>query len=213
LRKSRRRAAARSGRLLAVHGKRLPRRTAFNRLLALPGARVIDVSFTAEGVVVEIALRRRRAACSGCGQVCRSVHDRSRRRWRHLDLAGQRLHVEYCVRRVRCPDCGVRVEAVPFARPRARHTRDFEDLTAFLAKQMAKTPIAPSWRPTTPTAVGTGSALCTTPSMDGEGEVPALRPRGEGRDLRVGFLGRIDPKKNLDLLIDSMAQLPDHVRP
>ncbi len=115
--------------------------TAFNRLLALPGARVIDVSFTPEGVVVEVALRRRRAACSGCGQVCRSVHDRSRRRWRHLDLAGQRLHVEYCVRRVRCPDCGVRVEAVPFARPRARHTRDFEDLTAFLAQQMAKTPI------------------------------------------------------------------------
>jgi len=113
--------------------------TAFNRLLALPGARVIDVSFTPEGVVVEVALRRRRAACSGCGQVCRSVHDRSRRRWRHLDLAGQRLHVEYCVRRVRCPDC---VEAVPFARPRARHTRDFEDLTAFLAQQMAKTPIA-----------------------------------------------------------------------
>ena len=46
------------------------------------------------------------------------------------------------MRRVRCPDCGVRVEAVPFARPRARHTRDFEDLTAFLAQQMAKTPIA-----------------------------------------------------------------------
>ncbi len=43
------------------------------------------------------------------------------------------------MRRVRCPDC---VEAVPFARPRARHTRDFEDLTAFLAHQMAKTPIA-----------------------------------------------------------------------
>ncbi len=35
--------------------------TAFNRLLALPGARVIDVSFTAEEVVVEVALRRRRA--------------------------------------------------------------------------------------------------------------------------------------------------------
>ncbi len=43
---------------------------------------------------------------------------------------------------MRCPDCGVRVEAVPFARPRARHTRDFEDLTAFLAQQMAKAPIA-----------------------------------------------------------------------
>lgn len=116
--------------------------TAFNRLLRLQGARVIDVSFTADGVVVEVALRRRRAGCSACGQLCRSVHDRSRRRWRHLDLAGQRLHIEYRLRRVACPDCGVRVEAVPWARAGARHTRDFEDLTAFLAQQMAKTPIA-----------------------------------------------------------------------
>ncbi len=116
--------------------------TAFNRLLALPGARVTDVSFTAEGVVVEVALHRRRAACSGCGQVVGAVHDRHLRRWRHLDLAAQRCFIEYRLRRVRCPDCGVRVEAVPFARPRARHTRDFEDLTAFLAQQMAKAPIA-----------------------------------------------------------------------
>jgi len=49
--------------------------------------------------------------------------------------------VEYELRRVRCLDCGVRVEAVPWARPRARHTRDFEDLVAFMAQQMAKTPI------------------------------------------------------------------------
>jgi transposase len=115
--------------------------TAFNRLLALQGARVIDVLFGAEGVTVRVALRRRLAACSACGQVCRSVHDRSWRRWRHLDLGGQRCHIEYELRRVRCPDCGVRVEAVPFARPGARHTRDFEDLVAFMAQQMAKQPI------------------------------------------------------------------------
>jgi len=116
--------------------------TAFNRLLALPGARVTDVLFGSEGTTVRVALVRRRAACSGCGQVCARVHDRAWRRWRHLDLAGQRCHIEYQLRRVRCPDCGVRVEAVPFARPRARHSRDFEDIVAFLAQQMAKTPIA-----------------------------------------------------------------------
>ena len=116
-------------------------RTAFNRLLALQDARVIDVLFGPVGVSVRVALRRRRAACSGCGQVCRQVHDRALRRWRHLDLAGNRCFVEYELRRVRCPDCGVRVEAVPWARPRARHTRDFEDLVCFCAQQMAKTPI------------------------------------------------------------------------
>jgi len=115
--------------------------TAFNRLLALEGARVIDVLFGPDGVAVRVALRRRRAVCSVCGQVCRRVHDRALRRWRHLDLGGQRCHVEYELRRVRCPDCGVRVEAVPWARASARHTRDFEDLVAFMAQQMAKTPI------------------------------------------------------------------------
>jgi transposase len=116
--------------------------TAFNRLLALPGARVIDVSFCAEGVIVEVALRRRHPVCSGCGQVFTGMHDRHARRWRHLDLSGQRCFIEYRLRRVVCPDCGVRVEAVPWARAGARHTRDFENLTAFLAQQMAKTPIA-----------------------------------------------------------------------
>jgi transposase len=116
--------------------------TAFNRLLALPGARVIDVLFDAEGVTVRVALRRRRAVCSACGQVCRRVHDRAWRRWRHLDLGGQRCHVEYQLRRARCPDCGVRVEALAWARAGARHTRDFEDLVAFMAQQMAKTPIS-----------------------------------------------------------------------
>jgi transposase len=115
--------------------------TAFNRLLALPGARVIDVLLDAEGITVRVALRRRRLVCSGCGQLDRSRYDREPRRWRHLDLAGQRCLIEYELRRVRCRDCGVRVEAVAWARPDARHRRDFENLVAFCAQQMAKTPI------------------------------------------------------------------------
>ena len=87
--------------------------TAFNRLLALQGARVIDVLFGPAGTTVRVALVRRRAACLGCGQLCRQVHDRAWRRWRHLALAGQRCWIEYELRRVCCPDCGVRVEAVP----------------------------------------------------------------------------------------------------
>ena len=37
--------------------------TAFNRLLRLPGAAVIDVGFGGEGVIVTVRLRRRRRVC------------------------------------------------------------------------------------------------------------------------------------------------------
>jgi len=115
--------------------------TALNWLLALPGASVTGVRLSGEGVIVRVRLHRRRLACSVCGQVYRGMHDRSVRRWRHLDLAGRRCFLEYDLRRVACRDCGVRVEAVPWARPGARHTRDFEDLTAFCAQQMAKSQV------------------------------------------------------------------------
>ncbi len=118
--------------------------TAFSRMLRLPGASVVDVSFGAEGVIVSVRLRRRRRVCSRCGQTGGQleVHDRRVKRWRHLDLGANRCVIECELRRLRCPDCGVRLEPVPWARPGAQHTRDFEDVVAWLAQQMAKTPIA-----------------------------------------------------------------------
>src|SRR6059058_1553475 len=118
--------------------------TAFNRLLRLPGASVIDVSFGAEGVIVTVRLRRRRRVCAVCGQTGRQleIHDRRIKRWRHLDLGASRCMIECELRLLRCGSCGVRMEPVPWARPGAAHTRDFEDVVAWLAQQMAKTPIA-----------------------------------------------------------------------
>jgi transposase len=136
------------GRLLAVEGQRLAKEddvrvtTAFNRLLRLPGAAVIDVSFGPDGVIVTVRLRRRRLVCSSCGQLDGRVHGRRVKRWRHLDLGSSRCIIECELRRLDCRDCGVRYEAVPWARPGSPYTRDFEDVTAWLAQQMAKTPIA-----------------------------------------------------------------------
>jgi transposase len=115
--------------------------TAFNRMLRLPGASVIGVGFGREGVIVTVRLRRRRRVCSSCGQVGGHVHGRRLKRWRHLDLGANRCVIECELRRLLCRDCGVRLE-VPWARPGAAYTRDFEDLVALLAQQMAKTPIA-----------------------------------------------------------------------
>ena len=118
--------------------------TAFKRLLRLRGASVIDVGFGGEGVIVTVGLRRRRRVCAACGQTGRrlEIHDRRVKRWRHLDLGASRCIIECELRLLRCPDCRVvRMEPVPWARPGAHHTRDFEDVVAWLAQQMAKTPI------------------------------------------------------------------------
>src|SRR4051794_411855 len=117
--------------------------TAFKRLLRLPGASVIDVSFGDRAAVVSVRLRRRRRVCAVCGQTGRhlQVHDRRVKRWRHLDLGSSRCIIECELRRLRCRTCGVRLEPVPWARPGAAHTRDFEDVVAWLAQQMAFAPI------------------------------------------------------------------------
>lgn len=102
--------------------------TAFNKLLAVPGAFVTSVTFTPEGVVAGLRHRRRRPICP-CGWKGRAVYDRSTRRWRHLDLGAVKLFFEAEIRRLHRRACDrVRTEDVAWARPAARHTRDFEDV-------------------------------------------------------------------------------------
>jgi transposase len=115
--------------------------TAFNRLLQIPGAWVTDVAIGERDVEVVLSLRNRLGRCP-CGNRVRAVYDRRRRRWRHLDLATHRLWLVYQIRRVDCPDCGIRTEEVPWSRPGARHTRDFEDTVVWLATRTDRTSVA-----------------------------------------------------------------------
>src|SRR5664279_5577695 len=114
--------------------------TAFSRLLKLPGVRVTNVWFGPDRVVVTVALRRRRLQCPQCSystrhRFNRQTHESS---WRHLDLGVWRLEVRATLRRLACPEHGVHVEGVPFARDRARFTRDFDDLVTWLATRTDK---------------------------------------------------------------------------
>jgi len=117
--------------------------TAFNRLLALPGISVREVSFDADTVVVEVVLRRRRLHCPECEFSTAARYDRRPvlSSWRHTDMGRWEVLVRARLRRLDCPTHGVRTEAVPFARYRAGFSRDFEDLVAFLATKTDKTTI------------------------------------------------------------------------
>jgi transposase len=115
--------------------------TAYNRMLGLPGAWVRDVAFGSEGMIVTVALRRKTPVCSGCGARGLRIKDQRVKSWRHLDVGGGRCFIECRLRRLYCPGCGDLPEHVEWARGGARYTRDFDDLTCWLAQQMNQTQI------------------------------------------------------------------------
>jgi transposase len=115
--------------------------TAFNKMLAIPGASVASVVFTSEGVIVGLRRRRKGPVCP-CGWQGRAVYDRTIRQWRGLDLGAMKLFLEAEIRRLHCRRCDrVVTEAVAWARPAARHTRDFEDVVAWLCQHTDKTTV------------------------------------------------------------------------
>jgi transposase len=128
--------------------------TAFNKILSIPSATVASVEFTPEGVVVGLRRRRGRPRCP-CGWRATGAYDSSVRRWRHLDLGSNKLWLQAEIRRLDCRRCGrVRTEGVPWARPRARHSRDFEDVVAWLAQRTDKTTITRLLRTSWETVAG-----------------------------------------------------------
>lgn len=119
-----------------------------NRLLGFKGTLVNDVRFLDTAIVVHLRLRSPMLVCP-CGRTSQARYDTSRRRWRHLDLGRYRVLIEAQIRRVDCRGCQrVRTEWVPWARPGARHTRDFQDMAAWLAKRMPKNAVAALLRTT-----------------------------------------------------------------
>jgi transposase len=115
--------------------------TALNRMLGLPGAWVRDVAFGQEAVIVTVVLRAKKPVCSGCGARGLKIKEHREKRWRALDLGGLWCVIECRLKRLYCPGCGDMYEAVPWARAGSRCTRDFEDLTAWLAQQMSQTQV------------------------------------------------------------------------
>lgn len=112
--------------------------TAFNKLLAIPGAWAATVTFAAEGAWSVCAVGGG-GRCASAGWNGRAIYDGSVRRWRHIGLAAWKLFLEAEIRRLYCRRCArVRTEAVDWARPAARHTRDFEDVVAWLCQHTEK---------------------------------------------------------------------------
>jgi transposase len=87
-------------------------------------------------------VKAERGRCGICRRRCPG-EDRGegRRRWRALDLGTVQAFVEADAPRVSCPEHGVRVAAVPWARHDVRHTRYFDDTVAWLAVACSKSAV------------------------------------------------------------------------
>lgn len=100
----------------------------------LDGAVVESIRIEGDSIIVSARPRKRAPRCPVCGRRCDAYDRLPARRWRALDDGALKRYVEYAPTRVRCPEHGVRSEAVPRTRSAAsRFTRGFEDQVAWLA--------------------------------------------------------------------------------
>jgi transposase len=86
--------------------------------------------------------RGRKQRCGICERRCAKYDGgEGRRRWRALDLGTLQAVIEADAPRVSCPEHGVTVAHVPWARHGAGHTRAFDDTVAWLATHCSKTTV------------------------------------------------------------------------
>ena len=93
-------------------------------------------STTPNGLRIEAYLRARKGsagACSGCGQRGPTYDTQPERRFDFVPLWGIAVVLIYALRRIDCPHCGVKIEAVPWATPGGKSPRTLA-FTVFLAR-------------------------------------------------------------------------------
>lgn len=120
------------------------KRKVLAKALGVEGAVVVGLD-ERDGVFV-LRVRVRRAdewRCAVCRRRCGRYDSRDHvRRWRAHDVGLMRAEVEATTPRVYCPEHGVRMAYVPWARVRSRFTRAFEDMVAWLVVRTDKTTVS-----------------------------------------------------------------------
>jgi transposase len=109
----------------------LPTESEFTRILQWPGYRVYQYEIDEAGRQLSLWVRRKRGSrkleCSGCGRKFTEVYDARERAVRDLAWGEYQTTVHIEVYRVKCPDCGVKVEKVPLLPSKAPYSERFED--------------------------------------------------------------------------------------
>jgi len=81
-------------------------------------------------------------SCPTCKRSGCAVHDTERKSWRHLNFFQHETYLHARIPRVKCPECGVRLDSVPWARDGSGFTLLFEAFVMMMAPAMAVSKIA-----------------------------------------------------------------------
>lgn len=73
--------------------------------------------------------------CPVCGRMCKA-HDFKEKTWRHLNFFQHHCYITALVPRTKCPEHGVKMVKVPWARKGSRFTMLFEQAAMVLVKEM-----------------------------------------------------------------------------
>src|SRR5215470_2201777 len=112
----------------------------------VPPWMVAAADFDAENKRLDIEIDFKtggRFSCPECGKAECPVHDTVKKTWRHLDFFQHQAFLHARVARIDCPNCGVRLVNVPWARPGSGFTLLFE---AFAMTLVTAMPVAAAAR-------------------------------------------------------------------
>jgi len=111
----------------------------------VPPWMVADAKFDADKKRLDIEIDFKtggRFACPECGKADCPVHDTVKKSWRHLNFFQHEAYLHARVARIECPDHGVRLVNVPWARPGSGFTLLFEAFVMTLVKDMPVAAVA-----------------------------------------------------------------------
>ena len=109
----------------------MPTESEFTRILQWPGYRVYQLKIDEKNKAIDLWVRRKRGnrklECSGCGRKYTDAYDSRERAVRDLPWSAFQVTVHIEVYRVKCEECGVRIEKVPLLPSKAPFSQRFED--------------------------------------------------------------------------------------
>ena len=124
----------------------MPTDNEFTRILQWPGYRVYRQKIDDKSKTLDLWVRRKRGncklECSGCGRKFIDAYDSDERAVRDLPWSTFQTTVYIEIYRVKCPDCGVKVEKVPLLPSKAPFSQRFEDAVGQACESAAARQVA-----------------------------------------------------------------------